>query len=137
MKTTFKKLIEEIKPDYQYIYDDFVDREEEITNEPLEFVKLDKWMTNEEIFKFYEEKGLRPATFIELANAIKNDPSLFAKWVFTLRHEKEFASFDRYGGRRYVRVSRIGRVWDGGWWFAGRRNLLWLNPFSKWRGGLF
>ena len=123
MKTTFKKLIEEIKPDYQYIYGDFIDQEEEITNEPLEFVKLDKWMTNEEIFKFYEEKGLRPATFIELANAIKNDPSLFAKWVFTLSPQG-FAAFSRGGVGRCVNVRRGVSRWLGDWWFAGRRKSL-------------
>jgi hypothetical protein len=127
MKTTFKKLIEEIKPDYQYIYADFIDQEEEITNEPLEFVKLNKWMTNEEVFNFYEEKGLRPATFIEFANAIKNDPSLFNKWVFTLRDKNEFAAFLRDGDGRCVDVDRRGG-WYGGWWFCGKKKEAFNKP---------
>lgn len=121
MKSTLKQLIKEINPEYQYFYPDFKDSKEEIEDVDLEFVKLDKWMTNEEIFKLAEEKGLELATFHELANAVKNDPSFFDKLVFTLRDKNEFATFRRGVAERCVYVGRSDFGWNGGWWFAGRR----------------
>jgi hypothetical protein len=35
--------------------------------------------------------------------------------------KNSFATFDRWGGEREVRVGHRGRAWPGGWWFAGFR----------------
>lgn len=128
MKTTFKKLIKEINPHSQYIYSDFVDQKEEVTDTKLEFVKLDKVLSNEEVFELCEKKGLRPATFIELASAVKNDNTLFDKYIFTLRDKNEFAYFIRDGVGQYVCVDRDGSDWSDRWWFCGKKKEAFNKP---------
>lgn len=124
MKSTLKQLIKEINPDYQYFYSDFKDTEEEVTDVELEFVKLGKSMSNKEVFALLEEKGLRMSTFIELANAVKKDFTLFEKGVFTLRDKNEYLVFFRWHDELRVLCDRRDIEFYDSLWVCGVRKPL-------------
>ena len=89
------------------------------------FFKVDRQISDDDLDKEYESRGLTPADPFSLAAVNEADPA-FADEHPNATHWKDandkwcYAAFNRWSdsGRR-VRVSRGGSDWDGGWWFAG------------------
>ena len=93
--------------------------------EPEEYTRPD-WMSDEDLDKAYDCRGLKPADPYSLAQANKDDPA-FADEKPNGTHWKDkdghwcFAAFSRWYGRRNVHVYRRDDDWHGGWLFAGLR----------------
>lgn len=108
---------------------------EEITNEApqnkgsLEFFKLDKYVSIDELEKEYQNRGLIPASILSICEYDKthNDEMDKMSYVATQWKDKNgewcFASFNRWHGERGVYVDRNGSGWSDSWWFAGLRKL--------------
>ncbi|MCR4279148.1 MAG: hypothetical protein NUV78_00175 [Candidatus Zambryskibacteria bacterium] len=90
------------------------------------FFNLGRYVSDEELEKEYELRGLKPADPYSLAAVNEEDPS-FADTHPNGTHWHDangkwcFAAFDHWRGERGVFVSRSGRGWHGSWWFAGVR----------------
>ena len=88
------------------------------------FFKLDKWVSDDNLEKEFELRGLVPQDPYTLAKVNQDDPA-FADDKPNGTHWKDkdgnwcFATFDRWSGGRGVSVARGD--WFDGWWFAGRR----------------
>lgn len=91
------------------------------------FFKLDRYISDNDLDKEYELRGLKPADSYSLVSVNENDPA-FADTHPNCTHWKDkdgkwcFVAFDRWNDdERYVLVNRGGGGWGGGWWFAGVR----------------
>ena len=91
------------------------------------FFKLGKYVSDANLDKEYDLRGLKPADPYSLAAVNEADPA-FADEHPNCTHWKDakgkwcFAAFDHWdGGRRSVDVSRDGGGWNDYWWFAGVR----------------
>lgn len=97
------------------------------SNVEVEFFKLYRYVSDEELEKEYSSRGLIPADIREIASVSK-DILDEKKGVGT--HWKDssnkwcFAAFGLWDGGRRVVVGRGDDVWDDGWWFAGVRKSL-------------
>jgi len=129
MKTNLA-ILKDLKKDGFIIYKDdaiVTSAPREDRKKELEFFNLGKNVTNQEIINAYHERGLVPASFVELANYIKKNPKILEekKWIATVWDFNDdvlsYAAFRRWVGERGVLVSRSGRGWGDGWWFAGLR----------------
>lgn len=94
------------------------------TDEPLEIFTLDKYVTDDELEKEYESRGLVVAPPYALIKAYKDSQP--QKYIAT--HWKDakgnwyYIAFSRWhGGERRVHVNRHGSWWGGYWWFVGLR----------------
>lgn len=93
--------------------------------EPEEYTRPG-WMSDEDLDKAYERRGLKAADPYSQTQANKDDPA-FADDHPNGTHWKDkdekwcFAAFYRWDGGRSVDVRRYGNGWDGCWWFAGLR----------------
>ena len=94
-------------------------------NVTVEFFKLGKYVSDDELAKAYEERGLTPDPYAQAA--VNEADSAFADEHPNGTHWKDadgkwcFATFRRRDGERYVSVNRRGHGWDGHWWFGGVR----------------
>lgn len=90
------------------------------------FFKIGRQVSDDELDKEYELRGLKPADPYSQAAVNEADPA-FADEHPNGTHWKDkdgkwcFATFDRFADERFVVVSRRGRDWGDGWWFAGVR----------------
>ena len=91
------------------------------------FFKLGRWVSDDDLEKEFELRGLVPQDPYSLAKVNQDDPT-FADEKPNGTHWKDkngnwcFAAFYRwYGGERSVSVYRSNDDWSDGWWFAGRR----------------
>ena len=90
------------------------------------FFKVGRWVSDDNLEKEFELRGLVPQDPYTLAKVNQDDPA-FADDKPNGTHWKDkdgnwcFAAFDGWGGDRGVDVDRIRSGWSGGWWFAGRR----------------
>jgi hypothetical protein len=90
------------------------------------FFKLGRFVSDADLEKEYEQRGLVPADPYSLAKVNENDHA-FADEHPNGTHWKDpndnwcFVAFNRWDVGRRVRVSRSGSDWDGRWWFAGLR----------------
>lgn len=91
------------------------------------FFKLGRYVSDDELEKEYELRGLKPADPYSLSAVNEADP-VFADANPNGTHWKDangkwyFAAFSRWGGgERNVGVNRCGSDWFGNWWFAGVR----------------
>lgn len=86
----------------------------------VELFTVGKYITDEELEKEYEKRGLVPATLDELV-------SMYGTKEYIATHWKNadgtwcYIAFDRWDDERGVYVNRRGRGWDDYWWFAGVR----------------
>ena len=84
------------------------------------------FISDDDLEKEFELRGLKPADPYSLAAVNESDPAFAddhpnatdwkdgdSKWCF--------AAFNRWDGERYVFVDRDDYDWDGRWWFAGLR----------------
>lgn len=84
------------------------------------------FISDDDLDKEYELRGLRPADPISVAAVNEADPA-FADEKPHGTHWKDakgnwcYASFRRWGDRRRVYVDRDDFDWADGWWFAGVR----------------
>ena len=89
------------------------------------FFKVGRWVSDDNLEKEFELRGLVPQDPYTLAKVNQDDPA-FADEKPNGTHWKDkdgkwcFAAFSRWDGDRSVGVRRDGG-WVGGWWFAGRR----------------
>lgn len=90
----------------------------------LEFFTLGRYVSNDDLEKEYESRGLEPADLYSLAIwDEENKDREVKKYVATHWKDAEdkwcFAAFDRWLGGRDVDVNRRVRDWHGNWWLAG------------------
>ncbi|OGY64581.1 MAG: hypothetical protein A3B92_00400 [Candidatus Harrisonbacteria bacterium RIFCSPHIGHO2_02_FULL_42_16] len=91
------------------------------------FFSLGHWVSDEDLEREYEARGLKPVDPYSLAAVNEADPA-FADSHPNSTHWKDsngqwcYTVFCHWiaGGRR-VNVNRIGVGWRGGWWFGGLR----------------
>lgn len=92
----------------------------------VEFFKLNKYISNNDLEKEYGSRGLIPADIVSLCK-VSQDTLDEKKYVGT--HWKDsngrwcYAAFFRWFDGREVVVNRGGDGWHGRWWFAGLRKL--------------
>lgn len=111
-----------------YVNDDVVEAmpRGEGTETEVHFFKVGKYLTDEELDKEYELRGLKPADPYSVAAVNEADPA-FADEKPNGTHWKDkdgkwcFAAFNRWRGERRVGVDRDDDGWSGHWWFAGVR----------------
>lgn len=90
------------------------------------FFNLDRYVTEDELEKEYELRGLKSADPYSLAAVNRDDPT-FADTNPNGTHWKGAdgkwcsAAFGQWDVERRVGVDRRGDVWSGLWWFAGVR----------------
>jgi hypothetical protein len=90
------------------------------------FFKLGRYVSDNELEKEYELRGLKPADPYSLAAVNEADPA-FADGHLNCTHWQDvngkwcFSAFDRWGGERSLGVRRLDSDWYDGWWFAGLR----------------
>jgi hypothetical protein len=93
----------------------------------LVFFKLSRYVSDADLEKEYELRGLKPADAYSLCAFNQADPA-FADENLNGTHWQDvegkwcFVVFGRWGGgERNVRVNRAGNGWYDSWWFAGLR----------------
>ncbi|MFA5942775.1 MAG: hypothetical protein WC798_03860, partial [Candidatus Paceibacterota bacterium] len=90
------------------------------------FFKLGRYISDDDLEKEYEMRGLVPVDPFALAAINEADPA-FADEHPNCTHWKDkngkwcYTVFRRWGDDRRVRVGRSDGGWGGGWWFAGSR----------------
>lgn len=90
------------------------------------FFKLGRYVSDDDLEKEYELRGLKPADPFSLA-AVNEADTAFADERPNGTHWKDangkwcYIAFDRWNVERDVNVYRDDSAWDGGWWFAGLR----------------
>ena len=96
----------------------------------LEFFKLEKWMTCQELADEYEKRSLMPASILSLCEYDKTNREDLDKMQYVCSQWKDkknkwcYVSVSRWGdGGRSVYVSRYDRGWGDRWWGCGVRNL--------------
>lgn len=90
----------------------------------LEFFTLGRYVSDNELEKEYESRGLEPADLYSLAIWDEgNKDREVKKYVATHWKDAEgkwcFATFRRWRGERSVSVYRGGGDWRDRWWLAG------------------
>ena len=92
----------------------------------VHFFKLDRYVSDADLDKEYELRGLIPADPYSQGAVNEADPA-FADDHSNGTHWKDAqgkwccATFDRWSAERGVYVRRDDGGWDVGWWFAGLR----------------
>jgi hypothetical protein len=110
----------------QYVNNDVVNsmRHGKGNTKKVVFFKVSRFISDDDLEKEYELRGLVPVDPYSLATVNEEDPA-FADTHPNATHWKDsngkwcFAAFSRWGGGRLVRVHRGGAGWRGDWWFAG------------------
>lgn len=91
-----------------------------------DFSQRNGFISDDDLDKEYELRGLKPADPISVAAVNEADPA-FADEKPNGTHWKDangkwcYATFYRWCDGRWVDVNRGVDGWDGGWWFAGVR----------------
>ena len=90
------------------------------------FFTLGRYISDDDLEKEYEKRGLKPADAYSLAAVNRDDPA-FADEKPNCTHWKDgdgkwcYVAFSRWGDVRGVSVSRVDSGWSGRWWLAGLR----------------
>jgi hypothetical protein len=90
------------------------------------FFKVGRFLSDDDLEKEYELRGLKHADPYSVAKANEDDPT-FADDHPNGTHWRDengkwcFVTFDGWGGGRYVDCSRNDNDWSDSWWFAGLR----------------
>jgi hypothetical protein len=112
----------------QYVTDAVVATMPRGTGDEVEvvFFKVDRNLSDDELVKEYELRGLTPIDPFSLAAVNETDPAFGDKYP-NATHWKNasgmfcYALFDRWLGERAMNVDRRDDSWADGWWFAGSR----------------
>ncbi len=111
----------------KYIDDDVVKTMPRGEGEETELIFFpgERTMTDDELDKEFDRRGLKPADAYSLAKANEDDPAL-ADTKPNATHWKDangkwcYLAFCRWlDDERHVDVYRYDRVWYDSWWFAG------------------
>lgn len=100
--------------------------EAEICLFKLDLSKRGGWISDDDLEKEFDLRGLKPVDPFALAALNEADPA-FADEKPNATHWKDvqgnwcYAIFDRWGGERSVGVVRYGSDWCDDYWFAGVR----------------
>lgn len=112
----------------QYVTDDVVATMPRSKGEvTLEFFKLDRYVTVQELETEFAIRGLATADPISLLHLDLENREFVDKlnYLGTQWKDKDgkwcYATFNRWDDGRDVRVDRNDCGWYGGWWFAGVR----------------
>lgn len=90
------------------------------------FFKLNRYISDADLEKEYQLRGLAPADPYSLAAVNEADPA-FADERPNGTYWQDgdgkgcFAAFRRWGGERHVYVDPNDNAWNDNWWFAGLR----------------
>jgi len=115
----------------QYVNNDVIKAMPQGEGEETEvvFFKLGCTVSENDLDKEYEKRGLKPADPYALAKVNEDDPA-FADEHPNGTHWKDkngkwcFASFlNRWCCEREVYVNHYDNGWHGSWWFAGLRKI--------------
>lgn len=89
----------------------------------IELFTLGKYVTDDELEKEYESRGLVPADVFAVGawSEENTDKEYVATHWKNAQGKWCFAAFRRWYDERSVDVSRGDLDWYGGWWFAGVR----------------
>ena len=93
----------------------------------LEFFKIGKYESDDELEEEYASRNLVPATISDLIRFDKENREKLDEMAYVGTHWKNadgkwcFAAFSGWSGEHHVSVDRYGDGWGGGWWFAGVR----------------
>ncbi|MFH1866965.1 MAG: hypothetical protein ABIJ81_02690, partial [Patescibacteria group bacterium] len=92
----------------------------------VEFFKLGKFVSDDNLAIEYQKRGLDPADPYTLVAVNEADPAFADKYP-NITHWQDkngnwcYIAFYRYVGGRYVGVGRDAYDWGGLWWFGGVR----------------
>lgn len=134
-KLSFQQLLDQTKR-VRYIDKVVVSSVEPCEPQELEFFKVGKDISDDELDKEYAQRDLEPAHPYALALYSKEHEDVMEEKVHVGTHWKDakgnwcFATFNRWYGRRGVSVSRDDFGWSGHWWFAGRRKDIGIAPLT-------
>ena len=124
-KTTPQKALDSLSIP-KYINEDILKTmPTETSDEKIEYFNIGKWVTNEELMKEYESRGLIPCyplDLIEVCKDTQHHDFIATVWDF-YGSNLSYIAFDGWGGGRGVGVDRSGSRWSGRWWFAGLRKV--------------
>lgn len=92
----------------------------------IELFNVGKCITDTELMKEYESRGLEPALPADVIEAYKDSQP--HDWIATVWNFKDdvlsYLAFNRWDdGERSVSVDRSSGYWGDDWWFAGVRKL--------------
>lgn len=90
----------------------------------LKFFTLNTYVSDDELEREYESRGLEPADIYSLArweesNKDREDKRYIATHWKDAQSKWCYATFGRWLGRRRVSVDRDGHGWYDNWWFVG------------------
>lgn len=100
------------------------------TEGALHFFNVGKYISDDELEKEYETRGLVPADVFELAEwseKNKEEDRYFATHWKDSKGKWCFAAFNLWDDERKVSVYRSDNEWCVSWWFAGVRKSV-LSP---------
>jgi len=119
MKKTFKSLCED-KGYIVYCDESVISKVPSKIKGNVEIFKLDKYISDDDLEKEYESRGLIPADPYSMLDFWDGEKYLGTHWKDT-KGNWCYATFYRWNDKRKVFVDRDGVGWDGYWWFAGVR----------------
>lgn len=126
MNQKLQEIIDKTKRN-QYIDNDVLSSALPKINGKIEFFKLGKYVSNEELEKEYQLRGLVPADIqtlceYDIKNQKKMDEMKYVgtQWKNT-KGKRCYATFDGSGVGRGVNVDQGDLDWRAYWWFAGVR----------------
>ena len=112
----------------QYVTDSVVETMPHGEGEEAEvhFFNLDRYVSDSDLDKEYELRGLKPADPYSLAAVNEADPAFADEYPNSTQWKDAnskwcYAAFYRWHDGRYVYVYRSVDDWDAYWWFAGVR----------------
>jgi hypothetical protein len=111
----------------EYINKNVLDTAPTGLNTDIKFFKLDKSVSDGELEKEYESRGLEPATLESICEYEKNTKDKMDEMMYVGTHWKDakgnwcYAAFNCWDDEREVYVSRYAYDWRDRWWFAGVR----------------
>ena len=92
----------------------------------VHFFKLGRFVSDADLDKEYESRGLKPADAYSLAAVNESDPAFADEHPNGTHWENAddkwcYSAFSRLGDDRRVRVGQDYGGWNDRWWFAGLR----------------
>ena len=123
-KLSIEKLLNKLPFENKYLDEEVVSsiKNEGPDETEVEFFKLDKYATNEEVLKEYDNRGLTPDAGAVITLLTKSPEVLDEKpYIAVQLEDNKFVAFGRGGGGRRVDSFRYGRGWIARYWLAGRR----------------
>lgn len=96
-----------------------------LKNVIVEFFRLSRWVSDADLAREYEERGLTPDPYAQAA-VNEADPAFADKHPNGTHWQDAkgnwcLVTFNRFDDGRRVSVNRNSDDWGGGWWFAGVR----------------